>query len=209
MGDDDRGALPGAQHFFEPGNAVEVEVVGGLVEQQQVGLLDQGAGQRDALARTARQAGDLGVRGQAELFQHGAYARRALPVFVVAFDVADHVEDSGVFVQLRLLFDRGHAQPRTAGDVAVVGNGAAIQQPQQRGLAGAVAADEADALAGLDGEVGVVQQRMVAIGQLDVGQGDERCEGHVVRSFLRRISGSGRIVAGTRDGVRGRSGELY
>ncbi len=209
VGDDDGGAFPGAQHFFEPGDAVEVEVVGGLVQQQQIGFLDQRAGQRDALAGAARQAGDLGVRRQAELFEHGAHARRALPVLMVAVDVADHVEHGGVFVQLRFLFDRGHAQARAAGDVAIVGHGAAVEQPQQRGLAGAVAADEADALAGLDGEVGVVQQRMVAIGQLDVGQGDERCESHVVSRSCGGVSGSSRIVAGTRAGVRGRSRDLY
>jgi len=152
----------------------------GFVQQQQVGFVDQGAGQRDALAGAAGQAGNLRVRGQAQLFEHRAHARRALPVFVVVAQVADDVKDGGVLVELGFLFDRGHAQARRAGDIAVVGQGAAIEQAEQRGLAGAVAADEADALAGLDGEVGVVQQRVVAIGQLDVGQGDERCEGHVV-----------------------------
>ncbi|MNQ70181.1 hypothetical protein D3C85_848120 [compost metagenome] len=155
-------------------------MVGGFVQQQQIGFVDQGPGQRDALAGPAGQAGDLRVGRQAEFFQHGARAGRALPVFVIALRVADHVEDSGAIVQLGFLFDGGDAQSRAAGDGAVVGQCPAVEQPEQRGLARAVAADEADALAGLDGEVGMIQQWVVAIGQLDVGQGDESFEGHVV-----------------------------
>jgi hypothetical protein len=130
VGDDDGGAFPGAQHVFQPGDAFEVQVVGGFVQQQQVRLIDQGARQRDALARAAGQAGDLYVRGQAEFFEHRAHARGALPVFMIALDIADHIEDGGVFVQFGFLFDRGHAQTRTAGDVAVVGLGPAVQQSQ-------------------------------------------------------------------------------
>ncbi|MCY1522209.1 hypothetical protein D9M68_570540 [compost metagenome] len=182
MGDDDRGALPTAQHVFQPGDAIEVEMVGGLVQQQQIRFVDQGTGQRDAFARSSGQAGDLHVGRQAELFEHGAHARRALPVFVVAFRIADYVEDRGVLVEFGFLLDGGYAQAGTAGDVAVVGLGPAVQQPQQGGLAGAVAADEADALASLDGEIGVIQQRVVAIGQLDVGKRDEGSEGHVIGS---------------------------
>ena len=102
---------------------------------------------------------------------------------MVAFHIADDIEHGGVLVQLGFLFDRGDAQARIAGDIAVVRQRPAVEQPQQRRLAGAVAADEADALAGLNGEVGVVQQRMVAVGQLDVGKSDESSEGHVWSRF--------------------------
>ncbi|MNR12312.1 hypothetical protein D3C85_1286620 [compost metagenome] len=157
-------------------------MVGGFVQQQQIGFVDQGAGQCDALAGAARQPGDLHVGGQAQLFYHRARAGRPLPILVIAIRVADHVEDGGVVVQLGFLFDGCDAQARTAGDGAVVGLRSAVEQPEQRRLPGAVAADEADAFAGLDGEVGMIQQRMVPIGKLDVGQGDESVEGHVVGS---------------------------
>ena len=172
-------------------------MVGGFVQQQQIWFVDQRAGQGHALARAARQAGDLRVRGQAEFFQYGAHARRALPVFMFAFRVADHVEHGGVLVQLGFLLDGGHAQARAASDVAIVGQGPAIEQPEQRGLAGAVAADQADAFAGLDGEVGMVQQRVMAVGQLDVCQGNEGCEGHVGIVSAASMRESARIVAGS------------
>ncbi len=51
---------------------------------------------------------------------------------------------------------------------------------QERGLAGAVAADQADTLAVLDRQVGAVEQRMQAVGQLGVAQGDQGHEANDV-----------------------------
>ena len=51
--------------LLEPLHALGVEVVGGLVEQQQVGLLEQQLAQRDAAALTTGQHGDVGVRRRA------------------------------------------------------------------------------------------------------------------------------------------------
>ncbi|CFV94880.1 Uncharacterised protein [Bordetella pertussis] len=92
--------------------------------------------------------------------------------------VAHDVEHRAGFIQCGFLLDRGHAQARTAGDVAVVGLRAAIEQAQQRRFARAVAPDQADALAFLDGEIGVVQQGVVAVGQLNVGKRNKGSEGH-------------------------------
>ena len=57
---------------------------------------------------------------------------------------------------------------------------------QQRRLAGAVAADEADALAFGDDEVGAVEQRMEAEGELGVLQGHERHGRRIVQSHAQR-----------------------
>jgi hypothetical protein len=50
----------------------------------------------------------------------------------------------------------------------------------------------------------VIQQRVVAVGQLDIGKGDEGSEGHVMGQRL-RLCESRRIVAGTRKAVLGRT----
>ncbi|CFL98495.1 Uncharacterised protein [Bordetella pertussis] len=178
VGDDDGRALPVAQHGFQPCDAVEVQVVGRFVQQQQVGFVDQGARQRDALAHAAGQAGDRRFGRQSQAFERGPYARRPLPVFGMGMGVAHDVEHRAGFIQCGFLLDRGHAQARTAGDVAVVGLRAAIEQAQQRRFARAVAPDQADALAFLDGEIGVVQQGVVAVGQLNVGKRNKGSEGH-------------------------------
>ena len=55
------------QELLEPLDALCVEVIGGLVEQQDVGLGEQQPAQRDATLLAARERGDLGVpRRQAQ-----------------------------------------------------------------------------------------------------------------------------------------------
>ncbi len=53
VGNDDRAALSIDQHPFQPCDAVEIQVVGRLVQQEQVGFADQRPGQRDPFARPA------------------------------------------------------------------------------------------------------------------------------------------------------------
>ena len=61
MGDDQDCPRIVAQMPFEPVHQLGVEMVGGLVEQQQVRLVEQEAAQRDAAAFTARKLGHVGV----------------------------------------------------------------------------------------------------------------------------------------------------
>jgi hypothetical protein len=61
VGDEDQGALPGLQEAFEPVDRLDVEVVGGLVEQQQVGRGYQGARQQHAALHAAGQAREQGI----------------------------------------------------------------------------------------------------------------------------------------------------
>ena len=56
VADEQQGAAPAHQVLLEPGDRVDVEVVGGLVEDQQVGLGDQQCGQRHPHPPTARTA---------------------------------------------------------------------------------------------------------------------------------------------------------
>ena len=65
VGDDQDRAGIVAQMAFEPVDRLGVEMVGRLVEQQQVGLVEQQLAQRDAAALAARQLGDVGVVGRA------------------------------------------------------------------------------------------------------------------------------------------------
>ena len=62
------------QFLLQPLDAGQVEVVGRLVEQQDVGRGRQHAGQRGAPRLAAGQGGGVFVAGQAELFQQVARA---------------------------------------------------------------------------------------------------------------------------------------
>ena len=76
-------------------------------------------------------------------------------------------------VERRLLRDVRNAQALLRLQGAVVGALETGKDLQQRRLAGAVAADQADALAGLEGEVGVIEQRDMPEGQLGVEECDD------------------------------------
>ncbi len=71
VGDDQDGARVIAQMAFQPVHAFGIEMVGRLVEQQQVGLVEQQPAQRDAAALAAGQLGDVGVVGRAAQRVHG------------------------------------------------------------------------------------------------------------------------------------------
>ena len=71
MGDRHDGAGVVLQELLEPVDALGVEVVGRLVEQQQVGAAEQQPAQRDAAALATGQRGDVGVVGRAAQGVHG------------------------------------------------------------------------------------------------------------------------------------------
>ncbi len=75
-------------------------------------------------------------------------------------DLLDHRQ---LAVERRVLRQVGQAHVAGAGDAALVGRLDAGGHPQQRALAAAVHAHDADALAGLDRQGHAIQQRAVGI----------------------------------------------
>ena len=107
----------------------------------------------------------------------GALQRVEVAVAVaVLVDQRDHVGDAGARgledvapgIQHRFLRHISDAQALLQLQDAVVGLFQAGQDFEERGLARAVAPDQADAFAGLQREIGVVEQRNVAEGELRV-----------------------------------------
>ncbi len=88
MGDDQDGARIVAQMMLEPVDAFGVEMVGGLVEQQQVGLAQQQLGQRHAALFAAREIVD---RGLARRAAHGIHRLLDLRFEVPQVLRVDHV----------------------------------------------------------------------------------------------------------------------
>ena len=95
MRDRDDRALVVLEEALEPRDRLGVEMVRRLVEQQQVGRLQQQPAQRDAAALAARQLGDVGVaRRQAQRVHREVEARVEVPR-VGGFDL---VLDLGLLV---------------------------------------------------------------------------------------------------------------
>src|SRR6516165_3644546 len=71
VGDDQDRAWIVAQVALEPRHRLGVEMVGRLVEQQKLGLLEEQPAQRDAATLAAGEFGDVGVVGRAAQRVHG------------------------------------------------------------------------------------------------------------------------------------------
>ncbi len=199
VGDQHHAALEAAQQLLEPGDRVQVQVVGGLVEQQHLGHGHQRLRQRDALLHAAGQAADVARAVQVQLRQRGVDAllpgpgvqrldARLQRVEVVARRMrlvaraqrlglghafADDVEDAVRRLEQRLLRHVADAQALRHLQQSVVELLQAGQHLQQRGLAGAVAADQAKPLAGLERERRAVEQCDMAVGQVGVREGQD------------------------------------
>ena len=163
----------GREIILEPQRALEIEIVGRLVEQQEVGLGEQSRGERDAHAPAA---GKGGQRPRAARFvetKAGKDRRRArrrrmrVDIDKPRMDFGDAMRIGGGlgFAKQRAAlgigreheiderrlaagrFLRDLADPRAPGqrDRAALGRDLAGDQPEQRRLADAVAPDEADA----------------------------------------------------------------
>ena len=159
MGDRDDGAGVVLQVLLQPLHALRVQVVGGLVEQQQVGLGQQQPAQRHPSAFAAGQAGDVGIRRRAAQRVHGlldlAVQVPGIPVVELLLQLAHLLEQLVGVVGRHLL-----------GDLVVLG-----EQPLGLGHAVLDVAEDGLGLVQLGllgeqahGEAG--QQARVAVGRL-------------------------------------------
>ena len=146
-------------------------MVGGLVEQQDVRLGRHDAGECCPARLAAGQFVRLFVAGQAEMVEQIGRAVRIVGRSEPGLDIGAYGRETFHIRHLRQVAHRGG---RMAEDLALLRFDQAGGDLQQRRLAGAVAADQRDAVAGRDGEFGAVEQRRAAKGQHDAVQRQKR-----------------------------------
>jgi hypothetical protein len=155
-------------------------VVRRLVEQQQVRLQREGERQCRALALAAGARRGRGRVVEAEAVQELDQPRLRAPALAL---VGDRLQVATLRQALaerrragkrRLLLDSDDPRAVAAAQLAVVELRGTRNDSEQRGLAGPVAPDQADALAVRDDEAGAVEQRVEAEGELGAGERDER-----------------------------------
>src|SRR3954471_15870500 len=156
--DDDGRRLP-QQQLLQAHNPVDVEVVRGLVEEQQIRLERESGRERGTLLLAARHGRGIELGGQPET-----------------------VEELGELVlllnrtpvgQRGLLLHQRDRQPIAPAQFAVVQRGVSGNDGEERRLAGAVAADEADALCALQRERGTVEERELPVREAAFEQGHQ------------------------------------
>ena len=180
MADDDERAGPAVEEVLELLEGVDVEVVGGLVEQQDVGLGHQQAHQLQAPALAAGEVGDrrpLAGRGEAEALGELRGGLLVAPDRHPLGDVLDGLQDPPVQRQVGEVLRAGGRGARSCPGRAARRRARARRPsgPQQRRLARAVDPDDADAVAGADAPGLAVDQRPVADGERRVLELERPC----------------------------------
>ena len=177
MADQQQAAAIGLKLAFQPFDGRQVQVVGRLVEQQDVGGRDQGAAQGRAPRLPAGQGPRAAVAGKAEAVQHGIDPVQGI-LIVGRQALRDEVVDGRVAVERRLL--RQIRDPRAGLEkaFAVVGQDLPGQQFHEGGFAAAVASNQAHLFAPRDAEIDFLEHRQTA--ESDRGahqrdQGRSRC----------------------------------
>ena len=205
MADDDGQSLAVHQEVFQPLNGLNVQVVGGLVQEDDVRLSEQSLGQQHlhlllggqgghlgienviGQSQTLDQAGDIGfglpathlgklgfqltgldtvLVGEVLLLIEGILLLHHVVEVLVAHD--DSVQHGvGVVLEVVLLQD---THPLLLGNDDLAGGRLQIagEHPQKRGLARAVGADDAVAVAGGKLQIHVLEQGLTAEVDADV-----------------------------------------
>ena len=198
MSHDHHRLAPRPQVRSQPGDALDVEVVARLVEDEQVVVADQRTRKGDPTTFAAGQRCDDPVEHLVEVRPVteqpgedvtnpsicGPFMSRT-----VAHDQRAHRRGRVEVVDLP---DLGHPQAAGVRDATGIGWLPAGQQPEQGRLAVAVAADDTGAVALDDAERDVFEQGAGAVGLADVLDVDQVAR-HSVSPGHRRRTGRGRL----------------
>ena len=162
--------------FGQPVDALDVQVVGGLVHHEHIVIPDENAGQVDATALPTRQRADLRIPIEIahEMRENRADTGVSRP-FVFGTIANDGMPHNVVVIEHVLLREHANRDVARAHDTAIVGRGFACQKLEQRGLAIAIASDDADAVTRVDAKRQGVEDPRRRVFELDVLAAEEVC----------------------------------
>ena len=165
VADYDAGKGGPLQQFFQPLDSFQIEMVGGFIQQQNVGRLHQRFENGEAFAPAAGKSrgrrGGIGESRAPECFCGKSAALGVGDAGLVHGGVNDGFHRvSGV--KLGNLLDITEAEALAIGNLTVVRGHGASENAQESGFAGAVGPDEADAVCFGNGERDILKQRFGA-----------------------------------------------
>ena len=169
MTDEHHGALEVADLLLEPLDRAEIEVVGRLVQDEDVIWLGEDPGQRHPLELSARELVRQGVDGA----EHPEPIERSVDLPPCPERLAN-----GAGGEDWLLLQEAHRDTLASTHRTAVGGHDAGEDPEQGGLAGAVDPDHADPIAVGDRQGEVLQDGPVRPHKGDVLEVEEDCHGN-------------------------------
>ena len=180
--DEEEGRLDLEQEVLEPEDRFEIEVVGRLVQQEDIGLSHQGAGQQDASLQSSGKTLELFLRRQVHLLHQILHTDIGLPILLGAADAEagmDHLENRPRDPIRHFLGKPREDDSVRLGDLAFLRFLLAGDDAHDAGLAGSVAPHQTDALARIDLKVDLIEQWSVGVAEgdaaeLEKGHGGER-----------------------------------
>ena len=159
------------ERLFEPFDGDDVEMVGRLVEQQDVRLGREHARERRAARLAAGKLGRIGLGDDTELFHEGA---RAIGVVGVVETRQNEVERRGKTGEIGLLRQIAHARAGLHETLSVLGLKLTRGDAKQCRLSRPVAAHQRDAVAGRNAQFRAIEQRRAAQRDVDVSKLQKR-----------------------------------
>jgi hypothetical protein len=166
VGHGDEGAAAGGQMAGQPVDRLDVEMVGRLVEDQQVDLRDQQRGERGPATFTTRQRSHRPIEHIRTQQRRDDLAKHPVAGPVVFGTITEH---DGVHCRRRIegvaLVEQPDPQAACVRDPAGVRLLDAREHPDQGALSDPIAADDADPVAIGDTQRDVVEDRSGAVGQ--------------------------------------------
>jgi hypothetical protein len=154
------------QKVLEPGDGVDVQVVGGLVEKEDVRVPGKRPGDQRPALHPPRKGPEIGARRKSEAGDR--LLRR--PPGAAGDDVVHGPRKTG----RDLLGDEGDRAPLLPNDLAFVRRDLSVHHLKQGGFPRPVPAQEADPIPGLDLQARPIEQRRSAEGNPDVPQAQQR-----------------------------------
>ncbi len=157
-------------------------MVGRLVEEQDVGLRRQHPGQRRPPALAAGELAGRLVAGKPEGFEENPGAMGFVARRQSRLDKGKRRLETGEIGLLRQVANGGRGLDEAAAGVGLDHAGGDLEQ---RRLAGAIAADETEALARADRKLDALEQRLAADAEPDVLKEEERRRHQACRQVRR------------------------
>ncbi|MPM80057.1 hypothetical protein SDC9_127102 [bioreactor metagenome] len=193
-------AAIGGEKFFDPADRLDVEMVGRLVQQQQIRLGNDRPRQSDPAFFTAGKIADPGFRARdPQLVHHRCKLRLRMPgvvqgqqmfdlrmfggsgaLFIAAqqfvnivLPFAYDLDRPALFRQGEFLIQRGDPEISGRGDPGLVGDELSLHDPEQRRFAAAVAADQRQAFAFMHRHGRLSEDHLTADIQIEVADRPE------------------------------------
>ena len=178
--DDKVGELSGFQEVFEPEDAFEVEMVGGLVKQEQVGFEDELAGESESFFPAAGERVDRDSRvGKSDFGEDdGRFSFSVVIVDKPFVEVCIAESEEEFFArcickETVLLSEVSDFEIATGFERAIVGMLEAGEDFQERGFPGSVRAKEPDTLIVIEAQGDIGEQPAMAKGFGEILTGEQ------------------------------------